>query len=326
MSHIVLRGRWCNIIVLNAHAPTEEKGDDPKDSFYEELEGDFDHFPKYRMKMMLGDFNAKVGRESTFKPTIGNKSLHQESNDNGVRVVNVATSKNLVVKSTMFPQRNFHKYTWTFPDGKTHNQIDHILIDRRWHSSILYVRSFRGVGCVTDHYLVVAKVRERLAVSKQAAQTFDAERFNLKKVSELEVRKQHQLKISNRFAALENLNVSEGINRAWQNIKENIKISAQESLGLHERKQHKPLFDAECAEFLDKRNQAKIRWLQNPNQNNGDNLHNVIREASRCFRNKKKEYLKVKLMNLKQTVRTRISETCIGVSMSLRRGTSIELM
>ena len=93
------------------------------------------------MKILLGDFNAKVGRENIFKPTIGNESLHQDSNDNGVRIVNFATSKNLVVKSTMFPHRNIHKYTWTSPDGKIHNQIDHILIDRRRHSSILDVRS-----------------------------------------------------------------------------------------------------------------------------------------------------------------------------------------
>jgi hypothetical protein len=72
-----------------------------------------------------------LGREDTFKPTIGNESLHEDSNDNGVRVVNFATSKNLVVTSTMFPHRNIHKYTWTPPDGKTHNQIDHVLIDRR---------------------------------------------------------------------------------------------------------------------------------------------------------------------------------------------------
>jgi hypothetical protein len=97
---------------------------------------------------------------------------------------------------------------------------------------------------------------------------------------------------------LEHLNVSEDINRAWENIRENIKISAQESLGLHERKQHKPWFDAECTEFLDKRKQAKIQWLQNPNQNNGYNLHNVRREASRYFRNKKKENLKAKINEL----------------------------
>jgi hypothetical protein len=89
--------------------------------------------------ILLGDFNAKVGRENIFKPTIGNESLHQDSNDNGVRTVNFATSKNLVVKSMIDPHQNIHKYTWTSPNGKTHSQIDHILIDMRWHSSVLYV-------------------------------------------------------------------------------------------------------------------------------------------------------------------------------------------
>jgi len=91
------------------------------------------------MKMLLGDFNAKMGRENIFKPTIRQESLHQDSNDNGVSLVNFATSQNLVVKSTMFPHRNIHKYTWTSPDGKTHKQIDHVLKDRRWHSSVLDV-------------------------------------------------------------------------------------------------------------------------------------------------------------------------------------------
>jgi exonuclease III len=95
MSYIILRGRWCHIIVLNVHAPTEETTDDVKDSFYEELERVFDTFPKYHMKILFGDFNAKVGREDIFKPTIGNESLHEISNDNGVRLVNLATSKNL---------------------------------------------------------------------------------------------------------------------------------------------------------------------------------------------------------------------------------------
>jgi hypothetical protein len=111
MSNIIQRGRWCHVIVLNVHAPTEDKTDDVRDSFYEELERVFDKFPKYHTKVLLGDFNAKVGRENIFKPTIGNTSLHENSNDNGVRLVNFATSKNFRVKSTMFPHRNIHKYT-----------------------------------------------------------------------------------------------------------------------------------------------------------------------------------------------------------------------
>jgi len=94
------------------------------------------------MKILLGDFNAILGREDVFKPMFGNDSLQQDIDDNGVRIVNFATSENLV-KSTMFPHRNLHKYTWTSSDGKTHEQIDHTLIDSRWHSGILDVRSFR---------------------------------------------------------------------------------------------------------------------------------------------------------------------------------------
>jgi hypothetical protein len=63
MSYIILRGRWFHIIVLNAHAPTEDKIDYVKVSFYEELERIFDKLPIYHMKILLGDFSAKLGKE-----------------------------------------------------------------------------------------------------------------------------------------------------------------------------------------------------------------------------------------------------------------------
>jgi hypothetical protein len=147
-------------IVLDLHAGNEKSGDS-KESFYEELEQVFYHFPKYHMEILLGDFKAKVGRENIFKPTMGHESVQQDSNDNGVRIINFPTSKNLVVKSTMFMHQNNQKHTWTSHDGQTHNQIDQILIGRRWHSSLLDVLSSRVAGCDTDQYVVVAKVRER---------------------------------------------------------------------------------------------------------------------------------------------------------------------
>ena len=80
----------------------------------------------------------------------------------------------------MFQHHNIHKYNWPSRNRKIDNQIDHVLTDKRWRSSILDVQSFSGADSETDHYLLIAKVRERLAASKQAVQKFDVERLNLK--------------------------------------------------------------------------------------------------------------------------------------------------
>jgi hypothetical protein len=88
-----------------------------------------------------------------------------------------------------------HKYTWTSPDGKTHNQIDHILVDRRRHWNILDDRSYRATDCETDHYLVVAEVKEWLAVNKQRSQRFHMERFNLKKLHEVQGTERYHVEV-----------------------------------------------------------------------------------------------------------------------------------
>jgi uncharacterized FlaG/YvyC family protein len=85
---------------------------------------------------------------------------------------------------------------------------------------------------------VVAKVRERLAVSKQKTRQVHTERFNLKKLNEVEGKEQYHVEISNRFASLENLDEVD-INRVWESIRENIKISTKESLGYYELKKYK---------------------------------------------------------------------------------------
>jgi hypothetical protein len=102
MSYIILRDSWYDVIVLNVYAPTVDKTDDMKDSFFEKLECEFDTFLNSLGKILLGYFNAKVGRKDIFKPNIGNESLNIISNDNGVTVVNFGIPKNLIIKSAMF--------------------------------------------------------------------------------------------------------------------------------------------------------------------------------------------------------------------------------
>jgi exonuclease III len=97
ISYVILRGRHCDIIVLNVHVQTEDKIDEI-DIFYEELERVINKFPKYHPNILLGDLNTMVGKEDILKPTNGNGSLHEINNDNGVRVVNSDKFKNLTVK------------------------------------------------------------------------------------------------------------------------------------------------------------------------------------------------------------------------------------
>ena len=214
------------------------------------------------MKILLCDFNAKVGQEDIFKPTIGKESLH-------VRLVNFATSKNLIVKNTTFPHRNIHKQTWTSPDGLTHNQTDHILIDKRRQSSTLDIRSFILADCDSDHYLLIAKkkkkIRERLSIAKRVDHTVDIKRFNVGKLKDEEIKLKYQVQISNMFDAIITSSEDAGevdINKMWENIKDNIKVTAGERICYYEVKKKEPWFDAGCSNRVKRRKQAKLKFFR----------------------------------------------------------------
>jgi hypothetical protein len=106
--------------------------------------------------------------------------------------------------------------------------------------------------------LAVAKVRKRLEVGKQLVKKMDVERFNLKQLND-EDKEQYQVTIKNKFAALENLDDNGDMNRAWETIRENIRILAKESIGLCESQSCKPWFDEEYFKLVDRRKQAKLR-------------------------------------------------------------------
>ncbi|KAJ4437757.1 hypothetical protein ANN_13695 [Periplaneta americana] len=85
------------------------------------------------------------------------------------------------------------------------------------------------------------------------------------------------------------------VNSVWENIRDNIKYAAEQSIGCHETKKKKPWFDEDCSIVVDRRKQAKLKFLQDPIKENRDNYFNERREASRTLRNKKRDYLKEEL-------------------------------
>ncbi|KAE9542653.1 hypothetical protein AGLY_002564 [Aphis glycines] len=151
-----------DMIIICAYAPTESGNKEVKDAFYEELEQVYDTIPSHCIKVLLGDMNAQVGKENTYKTTIGEHSLHDRSNDNGVRLINFAISKNMVVSSTRFPRKNIHKETWLSPGGRYSSQIDHVLIENKHKTIIKNVKSYRGADADTDHYLILIDFRVKM--------------------------------------------------------------------------------------------------------------------------------------------------------------------
>ncbi|XP_033231545.1 craniofacial development protein 2-like, partial [Belonocnema kinseyi] len=293
LSYIILKNSTYKQAIINVHCPTETTDkneiDNIKDLYYETVEQVYDRFSSYDAKIVLGDFNAKIGKESIFRPTIGTESLHDFSNDNGTRLISFATSKNLLIKRTYFKYRNIHKMTWKHPDGHTYNQIDHVLIDKRHHTNILDIRSYRGADVHSDHFLVVAKLRFRLAINKNTNVVAPSVRFDIEKLKN-DVRQVtgYQLAISNRFKAFI------GSNKHW--------------------------FDEECELWFEERSKARIISLQNKCVETHRKYIEICKNTSRFYRRKKREWEKNEILaieNHKKQNNTR--EMYRGIN-SIRKG------
>ncbi|VVC34371.1 Endonuclease/exonuclease/phosphatase,Reverse transcriptase domain [Cinara cedri] len=160
MSCLKLNTTPINIILVCVHAWMETSEDEVKDGFYNKLDETWDSLCGNTVKIMLGDLNAKCGREPQYAPTIGKESLHAINNRNRLQLISFTVSNNIVVRSTTFPHKNIHRATWKSPDGNMLNQIVHILIENRFQSSIKNIRSYRGAD--TDHFLLISKFKLKL--------------------------------------------------------------------------------------------------------------------------------------------------------------------
>lgn len=130
---LTIEAQWFDISFNNVHTPTENIFQEEKEIFYEELENTPNSIPSNRIQIVLRDPNAKVGKETMFSQITGKHSLHNESNDNGLKLKDLIAGNGLIIKSIMFPHKNIHKGgTWRSLDGRYTDQIDHILVNSKF--------------------------------------------------------------------------------------------------------------------------------------------------------------------------------------------------
>jgi len=173
---LIVEGIFFKIAFVNGHAPSEDKNDE---EFYSLLESTLEGISRHCIIILLGDFNAKIGKEECFKTTTG-------SNSNGFRLIELATGMDLKIKSTSFPHKEIHKGTWRSPDGRYINQIDHVLVNAIFSNSVLDVKVFRGVECGSDHFLVVGKLKVKLKKGKKRKEE-QTELFDIQKLYDLKI-------------------------------------------------------------------------------------------------------------------------------------------
>ncbi|XP_071511057.1 craniofacial development protein 2-like [Diadema antillarum] len=193
-----------NVAIIQVYAPTSDCKDEEIDAFYDTLGSTLRKIPKKDIKIIQGDWNAKIGTDSyeDWHGTV-EKFAHGMTNDRGERLLEFCKLNNLTVANTLGDHKNSRRITWTSPDGRTRNQIDYILVETKCKTCIRpnKTRAFPGCDIGSDHNLVMMTMKVKLRMIKKQRAVRVKYNLDLLK-TDSKKRNEYAVKISNRFAPL----------------------------------------------------------------------------------------------------------------------------
>ena len=232
-----------NMSIIQVYAPTNDATEEEKESFYYQLQTVYDRTPRRDVIVVIGDFNAKIGNNNTGMETVMGQHGLGSMNENCEILADFCTCNDIVIGGTIFPHKPCHKATWRSPDARTENQIDHITINRRWKSALQDVRVRRGADVGSDHHLVVAQFKLKLAATKKKKNL--RRRYDIRNLKFEDKRREFQLTLKNRFELLDPSlgEDGRGVNEDWYNIRDAYIETCEEVLGKVERNRKEWIMD-----------------------------------------------------------------------------------
>lgn len=241
--------------VLQVYAPASTLAEEELDQFYEMLQEEIKNTARHDLLIVMGDFNAKVGKTwAKWNGAIG-KFGYGEENERGQRLLNFCLNYDLVISNTIFyARKDKHKYTWESPDGRTKNMIDYIIVNKKWKSSILSCRSFTSADIGSDHQLVMAKIRLRLK-KNQTPRTL--KRLDIEKLDNEQIKLKFKDKLAEQVVNKKLLDGKEDMNKLWERIKEAYIGTAEEHIGYREKRKKPPWISQEVLQLSDDRKLLK---------------------------------------------------------------------
>ena len=281
--------KYTKLSVLVCYAPTEDANAEVKDAFYDQLQTAVESVHAHDMLLILGDLNAKVGSDNTGREHVTGKHGIGTINDNGERLADFCEENNLLIGGTLFQHKHIHKTTWTSPDGTTkkQQQIDHVIINRRWRSSLQDVRAYRGADVASDHTLELAVVSLKLRRSKgrQARQ----QRLDSGRLNESLTKQAFAVEVKNRFQVLgeQQEMTIDGFNQA-------IPEAGEKVLGFRQKKKEEWIKE-ETWKKIDERRQTKEK-INNTRSERLKEKHRSFyselnKQVKRMTRADKKDYI-----------------------------------
>ena len=249
------------VTIFSVYAPTLIAEEQEKDIFYDTLETALRSVPQSDKIILLGDFNARVGKNHlAWNGTIGKHGIGT-TNDNGLRLLTLCSEYNLIITNTLFQQPNKYKTTWQHPRSRHWHLLDYVIVRRSDRDQVHSTRVMRGANCWTDHRLVRSKLS--LKIRPQHRRTPPRKKLDIKALSNPELT---ELLRRNLAENLSNSDTSQDVNNFWSSTQEAVLKAAEDSLGFATRR-HEDWFDENAPNIhtlIAAKNKAHNAYLATP--------------------------------------------------------------
>ena len=253
-----LKAKPFNIAIIQTYAPTTSHDDEAVEEHYQEIDKMIKEVKSTDVLIILGDFNAKIGK-GAYRDIIGPHGLG-ERNARGDRLQCFCIEKDLIVANTYHQHPNRLLYTWKSPGDITRNQIDYILIRKRFRNSIINCKTYPGADIGSDHNPLVCKLSVRLKRAMPASQNKKQQLIDFGKLSTQEMKEKYIWDVKNKYEALSlETDEQEGTSapeRKWNLFKNSIQ-HANENAPKLEKKKNQIWITDEILLLMDKRKKAK---------------------------------------------------------------------
>ena len=273
-----------NVNIIQVYAPTADKSEDIIEEWYDQLRQIVKQLKKHEVNLIIGDFNAKVGQGRVLD-IVGEHGLGSR-NERGDRLIEFCQEENLMVANTFFKLPPRRLYTWKSPaDSPTHmvrNQIDFVIINKRFRNNVKSVKTYPGADVNSDHNPLVAKICLRLKSLKKKEKM---RRLDVTKLKDINIRNEASQILNKKLLEKKDIicNTLNDVDQRWNTFRDQVVEVSEKFLKPDKVQKKKEWMTEEILDLMSIR-----RTLKNKDADQYKNINNHIR---RKIRNAKESML-----------------------------------